>query len=304
MHYYGDRYTMARTEDTYNMAWHTANPEGNTWYIGYEVCESMSASDKDFLANEEAVFKQAAEDLKFYGLPANRNTVRLHKEFSPTSCPHRSWALHGQSVNSVKDYFISRIQAYMNGATVAPPTTSKPADTGSSKPVAGAQFKPGDKVKMESYASRYQTGQPINQAAVAGKEFVVAEVKDLGKVQSKSKYAYLLKSGSTYIGWVLQQDIVGGKTVAAAPPAPSNTSGSWKRVAEVGTFVPNTTVAVKPEPTASSKQLNVYTAGQAINYDSYVVNGGYTWVSYISYTGERRYVACRETGKAAWGTFR
>lgn len=114
-HYYIDRYTTARVEDTYNMAWHTANTDGNANYIGYEVCQSYGASDEVFLMNEQAVFKQAAEDLKFCGLVPDRNTVRLHKEFSATACPHRSWELHGKSTNAVKDYFIKEIKKYMNG---------------------------------------------------------------------------------------------------------------------------------------------------------------------------------------------
>lgn len=119
-HYYIDRNTVARVEDTFNQAWHTANVDGNANYIGYEVCQSIGASDVDFLANEQATFKQVAEDLKFYGLKANRNTVKLHREFVATACPHRSWDLHGKSVNSVKDYFISQINKYMDGgATVA-----------------------------------------------------------------------------------------------------------------------------------------------------------------------------------------
>ena len=125
-HYYGNRNQMARVIDTNKVGWHTANEEGNGHYIGYEVCESLSASDADFLANEEAVFKQVAEDFKFYGITPNRNTVRLHKEFTSTSCPHRSWALHGQSVNTVKDYFISRIKSYMGGGVVEVAQATEP----------------------------------------------------------------------------------------------------------------------------------------------------------------------------------
>ena len=117
-HYYGNRNQMARVIDTNKIGWHTASNEGNGHYIGYEVCESLSASDADFLANEEAVFKQVAEDFTYYGITPNRDTVRLHKEFTSTSCPHRSWDLHGQSINAVKDYFISRIKSYMAAPTV------------------------------------------------------------------------------------------------------------------------------------------------------------------------------------------
>lgn len=112
-HYYGDRNTMFRAEDTYNMAWHTGNSDGNSNYVGYEVCQSLGASDKEFLENEQAIFKQVAEDFKYWGLTPNRSTIRLHKEFSSTSCPHRSWDLHGKSTNEVKDYFISQVSKHM-----------------------------------------------------------------------------------------------------------------------------------------------------------------------------------------------
>ena len=61
------------------------------------------------------------------GIKANRNTVRLHMEFSQTSCPHRSMKLHTgfdpvtQGVPSqaikikLKDYFIKQIRAYQSG---------------------------------------------------------------------------------------------------------------------------------------------------------------------------------------------
>ncbi|MEX6052726.1 SH3 domain-containing protein [Mammaliicoccus sciuri] len=126
-------------------AWHTANNDGNTNYYGIEICQSMSASDKDFLASEQSAFQEAARMLKKWELPINRNTVRLHNEFSPTQCPHRSMKLHAgytssqrapQSiVNKTKDYFISQIKAYYDGeipkgSTVKP---SKPSSNTSTR---------------------------------------------------------------------------------------------------------------------------------------------------------------------------
>ncbi|MEX5943755.1 N-acetylmuramoyl-L-alanine amidase, partial [Mammaliicoccus sciuri] len=120
-------------------AWHTANNDGNTNYYGIEICQSMSASDKDFLASEQSAFQEAARMLKKWGLPVNRNTVRIHSEFSATQCPHRSLALHcnytsslrapQDVVNKMKDYFISQIKTYYDGeipkgSTVKP---SKPS---------------------------------------------------------------------------------------------------------------------------------------------------------------------------------
>lgn len=95
-----------------NCAWHTANSEGNTWYVGWEVCQSLG-DEATFLANEQAVFKDVAEWMMAEGLVPNRNTVRLHHEFSSTSCPHRSMLLHGNTTNAVKDYYIANILKYM-----------------------------------------------------------------------------------------------------------------------------------------------------------------------------------------------
>ncbi|HFU4173952.1 TPA: N-acetylmuramoyl-L-alanine amidase [Streptococcus suis] len=122
-HYYIDRYTIFRAVDTYKIAYHTGDgvtrTSGNGNYIGYEVCQSMGASDADFIANENMALMQVAEDMLFYKLPVNRDTVRLHREFVPTDCPHRSWGLHGKSMNAVKDYFIAKIKHYQSlGSTV------------------------------------------------------------------------------------------------------------------------------------------------------------------------------------------
>ena len=113
-HYFIDENDVILTENTYNMAWHTANYDGNVNYVGYEICRSTGDINR-FKKAEQNTFEQVAKDLKYWGLQANRNTVRLHREFFATACPHRSYEIHGNSVNAVKDYFISQINNYMNG---------------------------------------------------------------------------------------------------------------------------------------------------------------------------------------------
>ena len=108
-HYYCNRDTIVRVVDTYHIAYHTGDWWSNIRSIGYEVCESMKVTDEEFLQNEEMTLMQATEDLLYYELPISTDTVRLHHEFVPTSCPHRSLALHGGTTESVKDYFITRM---------------------------------------------------------------------------------------------------------------------------------------------------------------------------------------------------
>lgn len=127
-HYYIDRFTTYRAMDTFSIAWHCGNSWGNGNLLSYEVCQSgapsySGVSDAEFLQNEEATFKQVAEDMKFYGLVPSRNTVFLHRALSATDCPWRSWQLHvGRNApdtqanrNKLIDYFVSRIEYYING---------------------------------------------------------------------------------------------------------------------------------------------------------------------------------------------
>lgn len=102
-----------QADDFDNIAWHSGNSFANEWALSWEVCQSMGASDAEFEAVEEAVFQDVAAAMKKYGLTPNRVTVRLHKEYSATSCPHRSWDLHGSAINAVQDYFIAGIKKYM-----------------------------------------------------------------------------------------------------------------------------------------------------------------------------------------------
>lgn len=118
-HYYCNRDTIVRVVDTYNIAYHTGDWWSNIRSIGYEVCESMKVLDEEFLENEDITLMQATEDLLYYGLPITTDTVRLHHEFVPTSCPHRSLALHGGTTESVKEYFVSRMNEFAElGSTV------------------------------------------------------------------------------------------------------------------------------------------------------------------------------------------
>lgn len=161
------------------IAWHTGDGTtkgtGNHDFYGEEVTQSMSASDAQFLKNEQAVFQHAASKLKKWKLPANRNTVRLHMEYVPTACPHRSMELHTgwdpvkqgrpnqATINKLKDYFIKQIRAYMDGkvptATVVKGTS---ASSNTKSTVAGAWRKNNYGTwYMEEKARFTNGGQPI-----------------------------------------------------------------------------------------------------------------------------------------------
>jgi len=111
-HFYCNRDTIVQVVPIENIGYHTGDWWSNCRSVGYEVCESLSASDEEFLQNEDVTLLKAAADLVEAGMPISRETVRLHHEFVPTSCPHRSMELHGGTTESVRAYFIERMQYF------------------------------------------------------------------------------------------------------------------------------------------------------------------------------------------------
>lgn len=134
-HYYVASDGTYQAESEQNMAWHAGNRVANREFIGIEVCQSLGPASQ-FLANEQRALQLAATILRNYHLPINRQTVRLHQEFSATSCPHRAIALHGGTGLSAQEYFITQIARNEGGQSegVRPPQPPAPglwqAETG------------------------------------------------------------------------------------------------------------------------------------------------------------------------------
>ena len=118
-HYYIDRYSIARVENTFNGTWSAAHPDANLYSLSYEVCQQFSTSDEEFIENENMVLMQMAEDMTFYEDTPNYDNIKFHNEFSSTSCPARSLELHGGDNDSLRDYIIEKIKYYQSlGSTV------------------------------------------------------------------------------------------------------------------------------------------------------------------------------------------
>lgn len=88
-----------------------------------------------------------------------------------------------------------------------------------------------------------------------------------------------------YIGWSTHCD--GRQYVEEYKPkkAPSRKMKYGRATVVVGTL------NVRDKPSTASKVVASYKKGQAFNYDSYIDTNGYRWLSYVSYSGRRRYVA-------------
>ena len=101
-----------------------------------------------------------------------------------------------------------------------------------------------------------------------------------------------------YVAWRK----VGGETYGSIDkPNEANGTKDVKRVQESGVFYPSQTVNVRDFPSSQAPVISQYHKGESISYDSYTVCDGYVWLSYISYSGERRYVAWRLSGGEKFG---
>lgn len=142
-HYYIDRNTIVRVEETYNGSWSCLNYDANMNSLGYEVAQQFSTSDDEFIENENMVLMQMAEDMLFYGLTPNYDNIKFHNEFSSTSCPARSLELHGGDNDSLRDYVIEKIKYYQSlGSTVQEMLDNDtPQETGWIKSIDGWQYR-------------------------------------------------------------------------------------------------------------------------------------------------------------------
>ena len=62
-------------------------------------------------------------------------------------------------------------------------------------------------------------------------------------------------------------------------------------LAQRGTYRFTSRSAIKAEPKVSSPELAYYDAGNSVNYDKVLTADGHQWISYIAYSGSRRYIA-------------
>ena len=84
----------------------------------------------------------------------------------------------------------------------------------------------------------------------------------------------------------------GGTTAPVEQPTQPSTSSDGV-MQQRGTFRVAYGLNVRQAPSTSAAIMAKYSGGQSFTYDSKVAANGYLWVSYMSYSGARRYVAIK-----------
>ncbi|MGV3079957.1 SH3 domain-containing protein [Streptococcus sp. 32226D021BW] len=92
-------------------------------------------------------------------------------------------------------------------------------------------------------------------------------------------------------GYIHFKDLA-GSPVSQTSPAPTQTHTSG--LANSGTYTFTKQAPIKNEAKQSSTTLDYYYAGESVRYDRVLTADGYQWISYLSYSGQRRYIPIKE----------
>lgn len=93
---------------------------------------------------------------------------------------------------------------------------------------------------------------------------------------------------SAYTGFIHFKDLTGGGTSGGSS---SGGTSSGSSLPSSGTYHFTSRVGIKAEPKISSPDIAYYDNGSSVNYDKTLEADNYQWISYVSYSGARRYIA-------------
>lgn len=82
--------------------------------------------------------------------------------------------------------------------------------------------------------------------------------------------------------------VTGTTTQLSAAPTPTTPTSNLPKS---GTYTFKSRLAIRSNPSSSAPILAYYGIGQSVRYDSIVSAEGRQWISYVSYSGARRYIA-------------
>lgn len=193
---------------------------------------------------------------------------------------------------------------------IAPSATATVPAVNAVTPTASATL--ATDTSVVSPAAVTESVVPVAPQAVAAPAGAVANAAS-GLLATIRSVASLFSGGSPVapvggpVVWALAavaRQEIGAPAAATAAPAAAVSSGAPPTPAPAaavpqpaasgpakGTATVIQLVNVRPSPIASGRPLAQYTPGMTFNYDSYTDANGYRWLSYVSYSGARRYVA-------------
>lgn len=122
-------------------------------------------------------------------------------------------------------------------------------------------------------------------AEIVGGNIVVEEYNWIRNGKMDYTYHPQTQSISKPTGFIYFKDL------SDTPSAGTSTGGS---LPSSGTYRFTSRKGIKSEPKISSADIAYYDNGSSVNYDKTVIADNYEWISYVSYSGARRYIAINQ----------
>ena len=97
---------------------------------------------------------------------------------------------------------------------------------------------------------------------------------------------------NTMTGFIHFKDLDGGNVVSSGKVFNSQPSSTG------GTHYFKNKAAIKNQPLVSATSIAYYSPGESVHYDQVLEKDGYKWLSYISYSGSRRYIQLEEVNSS------
>lgn len=130
-------------------------------------------------------------------------------------------------------------------------------------------------------------------AEIVGGNIVVEEYNWIRNGGMDYTYHTQTQPTSKPAGFIHFKDLSGTPSTptSTTPSAGTSTGGS---LPSSGTYRFTNRKGIKSEPRISSADIAYYDNGSSVNYDKTVIADNYEWISYVSYSGARRYIAINQ----------
>lgn len=260
---------------------------GGDWnaetYAAVELIESHKTKD-EFMQDYKIYIGLLRDLAKQAGIPTTLDTGDLAGIKTHDYCTYHqpnNGSDHVDPYPYLAKWGISREQFKkdVESGSVSAKPTSAPA-----KPTANTGG-----YKVESYNVRQVTDTALNVRTSPNTQSSIVRTLPQGYQFNATRIVRNGENINGYTTWC-EVDGVGWVSMAyttpvkAAPTAP-------QRVSESGSYRVKYTTNIRNAPSTSAGIVGTYAPGESFNYDSYIDTNGYRWYSYISYSGQRRYVA-------------
>ncbi|HEL1602036.1 TPA: SH3 domain-containing protein [Streptococcus suis] len=131
---------------------------------------------------------------------------------------------------------------------------------------------------------------PMHVAWVSSIQGDMVEIEEYN-YSTRYTYGRRMIHKNSVSGYIHFKDLA-GSPVSQTSPAPTQTHTSG--LANSGTYTFTQQAPIKKEAKQSSTTLDYYYAGESVRYDRVLIADGYQWISYLSYSGQRRYIPIKQ----------